>query len=120
MYIDNITLFTIEENELKSVIQAVKIYRDDIGTEFGIKMCEKLIMKSGKRQMTEGRELPNQEKIRTPGETETYKYLGILEEDTIKQTDIKLSSSSCRATSVDLPNPLSPLVSTVHRSRQVF
>ena len=28
--------------------------------------------------------MPNQEKIRTPGEMKTYKYLGILEVDSIK------------------------------------
>ena len=36
-------------------------------------------MKSGKRHLTDGMELPNQSKIRTLGENETYKYLGILE-----------------------------------------
>ena len=46
-------------------------------------------MKSGKRQMTEGIELPNQEKIRILREMETYKYLGILEADTIKQAEMK-------------------------------
>ena len=46
-------------------------------------------MKSGKRHMTDGRELPNHEKIRTLGENETYKYLGILEADTIKQVQMK-------------------------------
>ena len=39
--------------------------------------------------MTEGIELPNQEKIRTLGEKETYKYLEILKADTIKQAEIK-------------------------------
>ena len=34
-------------------------------------------------------ELPNQDKIRTLEEKETYKYLGILEADTIKQVEIK-------------------------------
>ena len=34
---------------------------------------------------TEGIELPNQEKIRTIGGKENYKYLGILEADTVKQ-----------------------------------
>ena len=34
-------------------------------------------------------ELPNQYKIRTLGEKETYKYLGILEDDTIKQMKMK-------------------------------
>ena len=31
---------------------------------------------NGKRHMTEGIKLPNQDKIRTLGEKETYKYLG--------------------------------------------
>ena len=34
-------------------------------------------------------ELPNQDKIKTLAENETYKYLGILEADTIKQVEIK-------------------------------
>ena len=41
-------------------------------------------MKSGKRQLTDGMEQPNQNKIRTLGEKETYKYLGILKADTLK------------------------------------
>ena len=43
-----------------------------------------IIKKSGKRHMTVGMELPNQNKIRTLGENEIYKYLGILDADTIK------------------------------------
>ena len=39
--------------------------------------------------MTEGTELSNQEKIRTLGGKETYKYLGILKADTIKQPEMK-------------------------------
>ena len=57
--------------------------------EFGIEKCAMLIMKSRKRQMTEGIELANQEKIRTLGEKETYKLLGILEADTIKHEEMK-------------------------------
>ena len=41
-------------------------------------------MKNGKRQMTEEIELINQDKIRTLGEKETYKYFVILEADTIR------------------------------------
>ena len=59
-------------------------YRDGIRH----KRCD-MIIKNGKRQMMEGLELPNQEKIKTLGEKETYKYLGILEADTIKQAEIK-------------------------------
>ena len=42
-----------------------------------------------KRQMPEGTELPIQEKIRTLGEKETYKYLEISETEPIKQVWIK-------------------------------
>ena len=34
-------------------------------------------------------ELPNQNKIRTLGEKESYKYLGILEANTLKQMEMK-------------------------------
>ena len=46
-------------------------------------------MKSGKRHMTDGIEIPNHDKIRNLEENETYKYLGILEADTIKQVQMK-------------------------------
>ena len=46
-------------------------------------------MKSDKRHLTDGIKLLNQDKIRTLGEKETYKYLGILEADTMKQVETK-------------------------------
>ena len=71
------------------LIHAVRIYSQDIGMEFGIEKCAMLVMKSGKRHLTNGMELPNQDKIETFAENETYKYLGILEADTIKQLEMK-------------------------------
>ena len=63
----------------------MRICSQDIGMEFGIEKCAMLEMKSGKQHITEGVELLNQIVIRTLGEKETYKYLGILEADIIKQ-----------------------------------
>ena len=57
--------------------------------EFGIEKCAMLVMKSGKRHQTDRMELPNQDKITTLGEQETYKYLSILEADIIKQVEMK-------------------------------
>ena len=54
--------------------------------EFRIEKCTILVMKRGKWHMTEGVKLPNQV-IRMLGEK--YKYLGILEADTIKQQEMK-------------------------------
>ena len=57
--------------------------------EFGIEKCALLVMKNGKQHLTDRMELPSQDKIRTLGEKETYKYLGILDGDTIKQLEMK-------------------------------
>ena len=57
--------------------------------EFGIEKCATLIKKKQQRETTERVELPNQESLKTLGEKENCKYLGILEADTIKKTDIK-------------------------------
>ena len=77
------------EKELETLIHVVRIYSQDIGMEFVIEKCAMLVMKSGKRHLTDGMELPNQDKIRTLGEKETYKYLGILEPETVKQVEMK-------------------------------
>ena len=89
MYMDDIKLFAKNEKELEILIHAVRIYSQDIGMEFGIEKCAMLVMKSGKRHMTDGMELPNHDRIRTLEENETYKYLGILEADPIKQVEMK-------------------------------
>ena len=86
---DDIELFAKNEKELETLIYAIRIYSQDIGMEFGIEKCAMLVMKSGKRHMSDGMEQPNHDKIRTLGENETYKYLGILEVNTIKQMEMK-------------------------------
>ena len=89
IYMDDIKQFAKNEKELETLTWAVRIYSQDIGMEFGIEKCTLLVMKSGKRHMTDGIELPNQDKIITLGENETYIYLGILEADVIKQVQMK-------------------------------
>ena len=89
MYMDDIKLFAKNERELETLIHAVRIYSQDIGMEFGIEKCAMLVMKSGKRHMTDGMEQPNHDRIRTLAEKETYKYLDILEADTIKHVQMK-------------------------------
>ena len=86
---DDIKLFAKNEKELETLIHTVRIYSPDRGMEFGIEKCAMLVMKSIKRQLTDGMELPNQDKIITLTVNETYKYLGILKTDTIKQVEMK-------------------------------
>ena len=51
-------MFVKNEKELENLKQAVKIYTNDIGMEFGMEKSTMLIMRNEKRQMTEGIELP--------------------------------------------------------------
>ena len=73
MNMDDIKLFAKNKEELETPTHAVRIYSQDIGMEFGIEKCAMQVMKSGKWHMTDGMELLNQDKIRTPRENETYK-----------------------------------------------
>ena len=59
------------EKGLKILQHAERIYSQGIGMEFCIEKCTILIMKSGKRHMINGIELPKQDKIRMLGEKET-------------------------------------------------
>ena len=81
MYMDVIRLFAKSEKkkkktELETLIPAVRIYREDIGMEFGIEKCAMLIMRNEKRHTTKGIEIPNQEKIKTEEKklTSTWEY----------------------------------------------
>ena len=56
---DDIELFAKNEKELETLIHAVRIYSQDIGIEFGIEKCAMLLIKSGKRHLTDGIELPS-------------------------------------------------------------
>ena len=66
----------------------MKIYSRDIEMEFGLEKCAMLRIRGGKRQITEGIELTNQERIRTL-EEENYKNFGILETDSTEQVEMK-------------------------------
>ena len=89
MKIWRVELTTKNEEEVETLIPTVRTYSRDIGMEFGIEKCARLVMKSGKRQLNDGMELPKQHQIKTLTENETYKYLGILKADTIKQMEMK-------------------------------
>ena len=78
MYTDDIKLFAKNENELETLIHTVRIYSRDIGMEFGIEKCAVLVMKSGKRQLIDGMELPNKDKIKNARRKRNLQILGHL------------------------------------------
>ena len=77
------------ENGPETPIQTLRIYSRNIGIEFGTGKYAMLITKIGKGEITVGTELPNQERDRTLREKENYKFLRILEPDTVKQVKMK-------------------------------
>ena len=54
MYMDDINIFAKNEKELETLIHTVRIYSRDIGMEFGIEKCAMLVIKSGKRHLSDG------------------------------------------------------------------
>ena len=71
------------KNELQRLVKTILLFRHYIGIECGIERCAMLIMKKGRRETTNGVELPNQETLKTLREKE--EYFGVLEWDSIKK-----------------------------------
>ena len=77
---DGMKVFANKEKEMENLIQRIRIYSQEFGSqdipmEFGI---EKFAIKIGKRETAGGIKLPNQKSIRTLGNKEKYKNIGIL------------------------------------------
>ena len=56
---------------------------------FGIEKCAMVEMKRGKLIDNDGLDLPEGQKIKSLQDEEAYKYLGVLENDKIKSTEMK-------------------------------
>ena len=52
MYTDGMKVFAEHEKELETLIQAIRIYSQDIGMEFGKEKSTMFIMKNEKRKIT--------------------------------------------------------------------
>ena len=83
MYIDDLKLYGKTDKGLNSSIQTVRIFSSDICMEFGIKNCNRLILKRGIKDENYDIILPNNLKISSLKEAENYKYPGILEAENI-------------------------------------
>ena len=76
--------------ELESLMNTVRIFSDDIGMEFGLQKCAILVMKREKIEKgTDDMIMPGEGEIKTVGENSDYRYLGVLECDTVKNEKVK-------------------------------
>ena len=79
----DLKLYSKSERALDSVIEAVKIFSQDIRMQFAINKCAMLVMKKGKIVKSDDIQFPNDKVINSLEEGESYKYLGVLEVDEV-------------------------------------
>ena len=87
---DDLKLYIRNEKGLDPLVQAVHVFSEDTGMEFGIEKCAMLVMKKEKIVKSVGIELPGGKVIKSLQEGESYKYLGILKADKFLEEKIKL------------------------------
>ena len=73
---DDLKLHSKSEKTLDCLIQAVKIFSEDIRMQFGIDKCAVMVMKSGKI-------------VKSIKERQSYKYVGVPEADEVMVNEMK-------------------------------
>ena len=90
VYMDDIKLYAKNDDELQSLIAIVKQFTDDIRMEFGIEKCAKITLIRGRRVETGDMPLSDEEvSIKELTNESTYKYLGMIENDSISHNVMK-------------------------------
>ena len=82
-FMDDLKLFANNDARLESLITVVKQFSDDIEMKFGLDKCSKLTIKKGKIITSENIQLNTNETIATLDNSNTYKYLGIEENNVL-------------------------------------
>ena len=78
------------DNQLNGLISTVKKVSDDIQMEFGLDKCAKATFKRGKKVSAEGILLNDHQLIQDLDQAETYKYLGMEEEEGVQHHQMKV------------------------------
>ena len=76
---------------MDSLVQAVRVFTEDIGMEFGIEKCAMLLLEKGNIVNSVGIELPDGKVKKSLQEGKSYKYLRILEADNLLEERMKLN-----------------------------
>ena len=89
LFMDDLKVYGKNETELETLLNSVRIFSNDICMEFGINKCGILVMKRGELIKSEGMMIPPDEIIKEIDTEDGYKYLGVLEADTMKEKKMK-------------------------------
>ena len=84
LYMDDLKIYACSDKEMESFVNTVRIFSVDISMEFGFEKYAKVSIKKGKLVVTENLKLPSGKEMRELEMTDTYKYLGIQQADSIK------------------------------------
>lgn len=89
LFMDDLKLYAKSEAELKELVTIVYEFSSDIKMEFGLGKCATMKMNRGKLEESVGLPLPDDQFIAGLKAEDCYKYLGILEADSIKHKKMK-------------------------------
>ena len=89
LFMHDLKLYGKSEKQVDTLLSTVRVFSQDIGMQFGINKCAVLVLKREKVVRCEGIEMPNNQVIKSLGEGEGYKYLGMLEADGVKHMEMK-------------------------------
>ena len=86
---DDLKLYSKNDQEQVGQLKIVKQFSDDIGMTFGLEKCAKASFKRGKLVSTGNIEINDDIAIQELNQEEVYKYLGVDESDGIQHSKMK-------------------------------
>ena len=88
-YMDDLKLYSKNEQEQVGELKIVKQFSDDIGMEFGLEKCAKASFMKGKLASTGNIVIDDDTEIQELDQEGVYKYLGVDESDGIQHSKMK-------------------------------
>ena len=88
LFMDDLKLYANNNSNLKILLEVVREYSEDVRMGFDLDKCNKLTIKNGKAVPSDDIILTNNENIKALNNT-VYKYLGMVENNNIKTTEMK-------------------------------
>ena len=86
---DDLKLYSKNEQEQVGELKIVKQFSDDIGMEFGLEKCAKPVSKKGKLASTGNIVIDDDTQIQELDEEGVYKHLGVDESDGMQHSKMK-------------------------------
>ena len=85
---DDLKFYIRSVKGLESSVHTVHIFSADIGMDFGVTKCTKLMVRKRKAVTTYGIKLPDGREFKSPEKGESYKYLSVLESNVVQCEEI--------------------------------